>query len=142
MAGTQKREVRALEDFCDNIFPAFQIKDDILNLIGKRKYGKEIGGDIKEGKRTLPIIHLFNKSSLKERKEILRIILKERKNTSQREVEKVIKLMKKKGSIEFALSFVEKLIKKGKRQLSLLPNRSERLILEEISDWLTEKRIY
>ena len=40
---------------------AFQIQDDVLNLIGEESaYGKEIGGDIMEGKRTLMLIHLFN----------------------------------------------------------------------------------
>ena len=39
---------------------AFQIQDDLLNLSGDRsKYGKEIGGDLLEGKRTLMLIHLL-----------------------------------------------------------------------------------
>ena len=38
---------------------AFQIQDDLLNLLGtEREYGKEINGDLCEGKRTLPLIHL------------------------------------------------------------------------------------
>ena len=37
---------------------AFQIRDDLLNLIGsERTYGKEILGDLYEGKRTLPLMH-------------------------------------------------------------------------------------
>ena len=39
---------------------AFQIQDDLLNLIGdEQRYGKEIGGDLLEGKRTLMLIHLL-----------------------------------------------------------------------------------
>jgi geranylgeranyl diphosphate synthase, type II len=39
---------------------AFQIRDDVLNLIGdERDYGKEILGDLYEGKRTLPLVHLL-----------------------------------------------------------------------------------
>ena len=39
---------------------AFQIQDDLLNLTGdQNRYGKEIGGDLLEGKRTLMLIHLF-----------------------------------------------------------------------------------
>ena len=38
---------------------AFQIRDDLLNLVGdERTYGKEILGDLYEGKRTLPLVHL------------------------------------------------------------------------------------
>ncbi|WOD42557.1 polyprenyl synthetase family protein [Hwangdonia lutea] len=46
---------------------AFQIQDDILNLIGEESaYGKEIGGDIIEGKRTLMLIDLLSKCSSAE----------------------------------------------------------------------------
>jgi geranylgeranyl diphosphate synthase type II len=39
---------------------AFQIQDDVLNLVGDHeRYGKELEGDIWEGKRTLMMIHLF-----------------------------------------------------------------------------------
>ena len=37
---------------------AFQIRDDLLNLVGdENMYGKEILGDLYEGKRTLPVLH-------------------------------------------------------------------------------------
>jgi len=46
---------------------AFQIQDDVLNLLAEQnKYGKEIGGDIIEGKRTLMLIHLLNNCTKKE----------------------------------------------------------------------------
>ena len=39
---------------------AFQIRDDLLNLVGDEQiYGKEILGDLYEGKRTLPLVHLL-----------------------------------------------------------------------------------
>jgi hypothetical protein len=39
---------------------AFQIQGDLLNLLGsEQEYGKEIEGDLSEGKRTLPLIHLL-----------------------------------------------------------------------------------
>ncbi|MEM4405366.1 MAG: polyprenyl synthetase family protein, partial [Nitrososphaerota archaeon] len=44
--------------FASSIAVAFQIQDDILNLVGEESlYGKEIGGDLREGKRTLMVIH-------------------------------------------------------------------------------------
>ena len=43
---------------------AFQIRDDLLNLVGnERIYGKEILGDIYEGKRTLPLMHLMSNAT-------------------------------------------------------------------------------
>jgi geranylgeranyl pyrophosphate synthase len=135
-----KKEIKALEKFCDNLFPAFQIKDDILNLIAKEDYGKEIGGDIKEGKRTIPTIHLLNHASKKEKKEILNILLKKRENTTREEVKKVINLMKKYSSIDFAVAFNKKLIKGAKEVLSFLSEASEKKLLGEITGWLAEER--
>jgi len=137
-----KKEIEALGDFCDNIFPAFQIRDDILNLVGKKEYGKEIGGDIKEGKRTIPLWHLLKNVSQKERKEVSKIILKGREKITKEEVKYVIRLMKENGSIEFALSLSEKLVKKAKKALFCLPSHPQKKILEELSDWLSKERIY
>src|SRR5580698_1341020 len=47
---------------------AFQIQDDLLNLEGDATaYGKELGGDIREGKRTLMLIHLLAQATEAER---------------------------------------------------------------------------
>lgn len=140
LGGANKKEIKALENFCNNLFPAFQIRDDILNLTGKEEYGKEIGGDIKEGKRTIPLIHLLNHSSKKEKKEILNILLKEREETTREEVEKVISLMKRYGSIDFAINFNKKLIQKAKESLFFLPNTKEKETLKELVSWLAKER--
>ena len=53
---------------------AFQIQDDLLNLTGdERRYGKEIGGDLLEGKRTLMLIHLLRQLDPRERARVTRL---------------------------------------------------------------------
>lgn len=50
---------------------AFQIQDDVLNLVAEyERYGKEIGGDIWEGKRTLMLIQLLNSCDPMEKKKV------------------------------------------------------------------------
>lgn len=142
LANAKQNEIEALSKFCDNLFPAFQIRDDILNLTAKKDYGKEIGGDIKEGKRTIPVIHLLNHSSKKEQKEILNILLKERERTTKKEVEKVISLMRKHGSIDFTLLFVKNLIKEAKNALSSFRPTEDKKILEAMIDWLAQERTF
>lgn len=82
---------------------AFQIQDDILNLLADEyKYGKEIGGDIIEGKRTLMLINLLQKCSSTERKiieEHLAIPIKERKPET---ADYILKLMHKYESISYS----------------------------------------
>ncbi len=79
---------------------AFQIQDDILNLVGEeKKYGKEIGGDIIEGKRTLMLIHLVQHCTAAELsaiKEFLSIPISGRSNER---AEWILGLMHQYGSI-------------------------------------------
>lgn len=83
----------------------FQIQDDILNLLGDRKkYGKEIGGDIWEGKRTLILIHLLNNCSKDEKERLLEFLLVSRVLRRKRDLIWVNKLLDKHGSIDFARS--------------------------------------
>ena len=54
---------------------AFQIQDDVLNLVGDHeKYGKEFAGDLLEGKRTLMLVRLLEVSKDRERGEIKKIL--------------------------------------------------------------------
>ena len=54
-------DLRPMVRFGFHLGAAFQIQDDVLNLIGdEEEYGKEINGDLYEGKRTLPLIHLMS----------------------------------------------------------------------------------
>ncbi len=82
---------------------AFQIQDDVLNLVGdEAKYGKEIGGDIWEGKRTLMLIHTLNQSNSREKKLLRRFLAKPRADRSPGEVLWVYELMDKYRSIDYA----------------------------------------
>ncbi len=81
---------------------AFQIQDDVLNLLGDARYGKEIGGDILEGKRTLILLHLMRESSTTEHEDILRFLGKPRDERTILEVEHIRAAMGERGSIEYA----------------------------------------
>jgi geranylgeranyl diphosphate synthase, type II len=82
---------------------AFQIQDDILNLTGTyAKYGKEIRGDLWEGKRTMMLIHVLNHCALKERRDLKRFLGKSRSARERADIAWVYGLMRRYGSIEFA----------------------------------------
>ena len=87
---------------------AFQIRDDLLNLVGdERDYGKEILGDLYEGKRTLPLVHLLANATGADLA-LVRDYL--RRNRSERSVElvgTVRALMDQYGSIAFTAEYAE-----------------------------------
>jgi geranylgeranyl diphosphate synthase type II len=82
---------------------AFQIRDDVLNLTGHReRYGKEIAGDLYEGKRTLMLTHLFERTSAPERRKLQDLLGRSRQRRLPREIDWVYELLRKYGSIDFA----------------------------------------
>ena len=77
--------------------------DDILNLTATyARYGKEICGDLCEGKRTLMLIHLLSHCAAKERRQIKEFLAKTRGVREPAEIVWLHELMKSKGSIDFA----------------------------------------
>jgi geranylgeranyl diphosphate synthase, type II len=71
LARREDFRVTALDHFGWYLGAAFQIQDDVLNLVGTyERYGKEISGDLWEGKRTLMLIDFLRRSSAPERERL------------------------------------------------------------------------
>ena len=82
---------------------AFQIADDVLNLVGSpSRYGKEIGGDLCEGKRTLVLSHAFAHATPSERSRLWDFFSRPRERRLQREIVDIYDLLGRSGSIEWA----------------------------------------
>ena len=78
---------------------AFQIQDDLLNISGDLKtYGKEIGGDIYEGKRTIMLNHVIANSNAADR--ILEILALPREQKTAEQISFILEEMKRCGSID------------------------------------------
>lgn len=78
-AGATIERLAPLEALGRHIGAAFQITDDLLNLRGDPEdYGKEIGGDLWEGKRTLMLLHALRSIADDERDRAVRILGKRR----------------------------------------------------------------
>lgn len=135
--GTEK-QIKALRDFGMDVGIGFQIQDDVLNLRADvKKYGKEIGGDINEGKRTLMVIYTLSACTPAEKKWLIGILDKE-KNT-QGEIKDAIALIEKYGSIDKASGVAKRMVTKGKKGLLALPDSHAKDLLIAIADYLTER---
>ncbi|HEY1971973.1 MAG TPA: polyprenyl synthetase family protein [Pseudonocardia sp.] len=74
-AGAGAEQLAPLERLGRHLGAAFQITDDLLNLRGDpQDYGKEIGGDLWEGKRTLMLLHALRSASPDEQANAARIL--------------------------------------------------------------------
>lgn len=87
---------------------AFQIRDDLLNLVGdEQTYGKEILGDLYEGKRTLPLVHLLAEARRADREFVLDYLRQTRAERTPETVTAVRALMDRYGSIDFTSAYAE-----------------------------------
>lgn len=98
-------DLDAFNRFGHYLGAAFQIRDDVLNLTGDRQvYGKEIGGDLLEGKRTLMLAHAARSADDGERRTLQQFLAKPRAQRLPREVAWVSDLLRKHHSIDYARS--------------------------------------
>ena len=86
---------------------SFQIRDDILNLTGDDRYGKEIGGDLLEGKRTLMLIHLRQNARGADSGVVSDFLARDRERRSVDDTHRIRALMEQYGSISFAQEFAD-----------------------------------
>jgi geranylgeranyl diphosphate synthase type II len=99
-------DLRPMVRFGFHLGAAFQIQDDLLNLLGtEREYGKEIDGDLFEGKRTLPLIHLLRHAQGADREVLGRYLGLERSQRTAAMVAEVRELLDAYGSITFAAEY-------------------------------------
>ncbi len=103
-----KVELGPLVRFGFHFGAAFQIRDDLLNLVGdEHVYGKEILGDLYEGKRTLPLMHLLSVAEGSDQALVREYLHLKRSQRSPELVERVRALMDKYGSITFTSEYAE-----------------------------------
>jgi len=117
---------------------AFQLVDDILGLMSDEKtLGKPIGSDIREGKRTLIIVHFLNHASNEEKAEVLSILGD--KTASWSKISKAIRLIDSQNSIEYTKDYAKKLIDEAKNQLKIFPSSHPKQLLLDLSDYITSR---
>lgn len=81
IAGVDAAQVDALSDVARELSIAFQIRDDVLNLQeNTAAYGKELNGDLWEGKRTLILLHAVRRLGPADRKRARAILARPRRS--------------------------------------------------------------
>lgn len=112
---------------------AFQITDDLLDLIGDpAQTGKPVGGDIREGKVTLPLIYALERADSSESTEVERILCGGSPTAS--EVEFARELAERTGAIERTWDSARQFIKSANGVLMNLPKSDARDCLEDLAE--------
>jgi geranylgeranyl diphosphate synthase type II len=123
---------------------AFQIQDDILNLVGDAQcYGKEIDGDIWEGKRTLMLIHALRHANSREQRRIERFLMAPRGKRRASTVRWMHETMERLGSIAHARTCARQLAGAALREFVLLygdrPDSIDKRFIESLVLYMIER---
>ena len=140
VAGAKRSLLSVASKFGETTGIGFQIADDLLNVTGDvRKYGKEIGGDIREGKRTVMAAHLVKSASSEDHEQFMKMLGKS--TISQEEIGKAIDLYKKYGSIDYARTVADRYIEEGLSALRRLPRSNARDTIEALAGYMIRREI-
>jgi geranylgeranyl diphosphate synthase, type II len=123
---------------------AFQIQDDVLNLAGDAaSYGKELSGDLLEGKRTLMLIHLMGRLASAERVRLEQFLGTSRGERTAEDVAWLRKRMKDAGSLDYARSVANALAGAAQHEFSVayasLPDSRDKRFIESLPRWVIER---
>ncbi|WP_299383947.1 polyprenyl synthetase family protein [uncultured Lacinutrix sp.] len=130
-------EVETMRKFGELIGMAFQIKDDLFDY-GSTSIGKPVGIDIKEQKMTLPLIHVLNTVSKKEKKWVINSI--KNHNKDKKRVNEVIAFVKNNGGLEYAVTKMKTFQAEALQILQQFPESDYRSSLELMVNYVIERK--
>lgn len=136
LAGGSKKEIEILGNYGKNLGMAFQIQDDLLDLIAEeQEFGKRIGSDLIEGKKTFLFLRALQKATSHDRALLEKVI--SQKGIHQKEIENYKNLYIRLGILKDAKNEIERYTKLALKDLSSLKNKEG----QQLMIWLANALI-
>jgi octaprenyl-diphosphate synthase len=135
---TSREQQEALWEYGFNIGMAFQLVDDLLDFTGDEvALGKPVGGDLREGKLTLPVIHLLAHDDGYART-LVGAIVRERTATVD-QWRQLRALLTQTRSIDYAYNTALDFVERAKRALRVFPPSDAREALLFLPDYVVSR---
>jgi octaprenyl-diphosphate synthase len=129
--------VESMRKFGELIGMAFQIKDDLFDY-GDEQIGKPTGIDIKEQKMTLPLIHVLNQASKKDKKWLINSVKNHNKDTKR--VKEVIAFVKDNGGLDYAVNKMKSFQEEALQLLKTYPDSDYKNSLELMVNYVIDRK--
>lgn len=128
---------RLMREYGENVGIAFQIRDDLLDYIGRKSItGKPTGLDLSEKKLTLPLIHAIRQAPAGEGKEILGMI---KSGGKKMNVRRVVDFVTAHGGIDYAAARAVYYAGRAKETLDCFPDSPSKESLVAFADFVVER---
>lgn len=139
IGGGTEAEIEGLRNYGLDTGLAFQIQDDLLNLIGKTESTKKgFRDDITEGKRTLVVVHALQNLEGVQRDRLIEILSSHATEPAQ--LDEAVQIMDEAGSIEYARNYAENLTSIAKNRLiDMIEPSAARDLLISMADWFVNR---
>jgi octaprenyl-diphosphate synthase len=138
LGAVTKEQELALREFGFNLGVAFQLVDDLLDYTAdETALGKPVGGDLREGKVTLPIIYLLQRGG-EEADRLIRTVVAERAVTKDQWRE-IIRMLRDLRAPDLAYEKAIEYATRAKRELDVFPPSRERDALQALADYVTAR---
>lgn len=138
ISGGNANQINALSTFGRNLGMAFQIQDDLLDILGpEEEFGKISGGDLIEGKKTFLFLSALSNAKGRDEKALLSVV--KHKGIKKAQVDKYRKLYARLGIFELAATEIEKYFAKAQHALNKLPDGKNKFILERLAHSLIKR---
>lgn len=135
--GADKEQVECMRAFGEAVGIAFQIKDDLLDFAPTSATGKPKGGDLKERKMTLPLIHTLQMQTAGERRRMIRDI---KRSAERPDVAAKLLLEIQSGpGIQYAESKMAEYRDQAIAMLEALPSSPARTALADLVEFTTSR---
>jgi octaprenyl-diphosphate synthase len=137
LAGADDADIRYLADFGLNAGIAFQIVDDLLDIVGdENRAGKTLGSDFRKNKPTLAIIHLLSELDAKDRGMVVHEL-----STPGSDKQKVVELLGRRGSLEHAQGRAKWFLTQAIKALDGLKESDAKQALIETAKYIGQLKI-
>lgn len=124
----------ALKSFGQRLGIAFQIQDDVLDLLGKEEeVGKSVGKDLEKGKLTFPVIHHLENTGVMDGTRSL-MMLQQAAAGDRSVFPEITQAIESTGSVEATQKLAESYVQQAKDAIAKLPESAGKSMLELIAD--------
>jgi geranylgeranyl diphosphate synthase type II len=138
----KKSLLNAMENYALNIGLAFQIQDDLLDIFAdEKKFGKNIGGDLREGKKTYLLLKALETIKNKKEKALLESVIKNKGVKKESDISAIKNIYEKYGIIDSAAREIEKYTARANEYLRKIKKDKSRLMLMWFSYMLLNRNM-
>lgn len=136
---SDEKTISLLREFGESIGICFQIRDDIFDYSHDAQIGKPTGNDMKEGKLTLPVIHVLLDTQNTEMLTLARKV--KARQVSQDEIDLLVAFTKQNGGIDYAIKVMNDYADKAKGLLASFPESDVKQALIAYVDYVIDRTI-